>query len=66
MLISNFSIDSTAETEFYGRLINHSRRIPNCESELLSINSSPVMIIKAKRDINPGEIISHKFVMHLK
>ena len=55
-MFNYFSIDATRETRFYGRLLNHSCKKPNCETELLTINHAPVLIIKAARDIQPGEI----------
>ena len=46
-------IDSTEDTGRYGRLINHSRKAPNCKSRLFILNDIPHLIFIALNDIKP-------------
>ena len=49
------SMDVTAETGRYRRLLNHSRRAPNLRTDSVAIHGAPSMILQAKRNINAGE-----------
>ena len=49
-----FSIDATAETGRYGRLVNHSRKTPNLLPTVIMNGESPRLLLIAKRDIEPG------------
>ena len=51
---SKFCIDATCESERFGRLINHSRRKPNCIIQKIVVNEIPRLIMIAKYDIGPG------------
>ena len=56
-----YCIDATAETNRRGRLINHSRRKPNCHTEVVEINDCPCLIIKALRDLDIGEELLYDY-----
>jgi len=52
-----YCIDATAESPFYGRLLNHSCKVPNCATKPLDMEDpiDPVrLIIYAKEDIPSG------------
>lgn len=61
----NFCIDATAESGRLGRLLNHSRRNPNCCTKLVWIPSSkqlePHLVINAKQDIIAGEELTYDY-----
>lgn len=46
-----FCVDATAETGRFGRLINHSRKAPNCGTKLVVVGQIPRLVIFAKKDI---------------
>ena len=48
-----FCIDATEETGRYGRLINHSRKNPNCVMKVVMLHEQevPHLILLAKQDI---------------
>ena len=47
-------VDSTEETKRYGRLINHSKKNPNCKIKVVVFKNIPRLIIQAKTDILAG------------
>jgi histone-lysine N-methyltransferase SETD8 len=47
-------IDATVDTGRYGRLINHSRKTPNCKSRLFIWNDTPHLVFFALTDIGEG------------
>ena len=47
-------IDATDESERYGRLINHSMKLPNCLSKVVILEGKPRLIFVAKTDIAAG------------
>ena len=49
-----FSIDATAESGRLGRLVNHSRLAPNCQTKVVMVRDVPRLILIAKTDIEPG------------
>ena len=51
-----FSIDATAESGRYGRLLNHSRLTPNCITKVIQIEKQeqPRLVLIAKCDIEAG------------
>ena len=49
-----FSIDATAESGRYGRLLNHSRQNPNCVTKVVMLGDTPRLILVARQDIQPG------------
>ena len=61
----NFCIDATAESGRLGRLLNHSRRNPNCCTKLVWVPSSkqlePHLVINAKQDIVKGEELTYDY-----
>ena len=56
----NYCIDSTNESIFKGRLINHSRW-GNCEPRLLTVAKYPAIILQATRDIDKGEELLYDY-----
>ncbi|XP_009860530.2 histone-lysine N-methyltransferase set-1 [Ciona intestinalis] len=65
---TNYCIDATAESGRLGRLLNHSRRSPNCLTRLVWVptlhNSKkelPHLVIVAKRDIDQGEELTYDY-----
>ena len=46
-----FSIDATQETGRFGRLVNHSRKAPNCIPKVFTLNDEPRVILVARHDI---------------
>lgn len=56
-----FCVDATAETGRLGRLVNHSRRRPNCKTKVLGINGLPRLILIASRNIAIGEEILYDY-----
>lgn len=54
-------VDATAETEFKGRLINHSYLKPNLKSKVIELPNSIHLCLFAKRDIQIGEELSYDY-----
>jgi histone-lysine N-methyltransferase SETD8 len=54
-------VDATAETEFKGRLINHSYLNPNLRSRVIELPNSIHLCLFAKRDIQIGEELSYDY-----
>ena len=50
----SYCIDATAESGRYGRLVNHSMKIPNCVTEVVMLGTEPRLILVAKQDIEPN------------
>ena len=50
----NFSIDATAETGRFGRLVNHSRVHPNCTTKVVMLDKVPRLVLIAKFDVDAG------------
>ena len=48
-------IDATVDTGRFGRLVNHSRKNPNCQTRVCRIEGGPRLILFAKKDINEGD-----------
>lgn len=57
----NYCVDATAESEFYGRLVNHSRRRPNCVVKVVEVKGKPHLVLLALRDIDIGEEILYDY-----
>jgi len=49
-----YCIDATAESGRLGRLVNHSRLAPNCQTKVVMVRDVPRLILIAKTDIEPG------------
>nr|XP_039266648.1 N-lysine methyltransferase KMT5A-A-like [Styela clava] len=63
---TNYCVDATVESGRLGRLLNHSRKNPNCKTKLVSMpgvksNAGPRLVIVAKRDINAGEELTYDY-----
>ena len=54
-------LDATKETHHLGRLLNHSRLKPNCETKVFNYRGTPHLIILAARDIAPGEELLYDY-----
>ena len=50
------SIDATKETGRLGRLVNHSRLIPNLQTKIVMLKGIPRLILVAKRDVEAGKL----------
>ena len=66
MLFNLISIDATAESGRLGRLLNHSRKNPNCHTRLVWIpdgigEQRPHLVIMAKRDIDKDEELLYDY-----
>lgn len=54
-------VDATKPTCRYGRLINHSRKAPNCKTKVFENGGLPHLIFVALRDIQPNEEILYDY-----
>ncbi|CAG2114098.1 unnamed protein product [Medioppia subpectinata] len=54
-------IDATKPSGRFGRLINHSRKTPNCKTKLVESNGRPHLVFIALRDINQSEEILYDY-----
>ncbi|PAA73549.1 hypothetical protein BOX15_Mlig001029g3, partial [Macrostomum lignano] len=54
-------VDATAESPYYGRLLNHSRLAPNCYTKVVCIGDRTHLCLFAKRDISPGEELVYDY-----
>lgn len=57
----SWCVDATKPTGRIGRLINHSRKSPNCKTKLFILNEKPHLIFIALKDINPNEEILYDY-----
>lgn len=63
----NYCVDATVETGRLGRLLNHSKKNPNCKTKLIDVpnkksgGSMPRLIIVAKKDIMAGEELTYDY-----
>lgn len=58
---TNWCIDATKPTGRYGRLINHSRKSPNCKTIIFEHKQIPHLIFIALKDIQPNEEILYDY-----
>lgn len=49
-----YCIDATSESGRLGRLVNHSRITPNCQTKVVMVRDVPRLILVAKMDIEAG------------
>ncbi|KAI2811231.1 hypothetical protein RDWZM_003910 [Blomia tropicalis] len=54
-------VDATLPSGRLGRLINHSRKAPNCKTTIFEHNGQPHLIFIALRDIEVGEEILYDY-----
>jgi histone-lysine N-methyltransferase SETD8 len=54
-------LDATIPSGRIGRLINHSRKSPNCRTKLFVLNNKPHLIFLALRDIMPNEELLYDY-----
>ncbi len=50
-----FSVDATEDTGRLGRLVNHSKTMPNLKPIVMGLKNAPRLVLFAKQDINVGE-----------
>jgi histone-lysine N-methyltransferase SETD8 len=58
---NKFCIDATEESGRYGRLLNHSRRTPNCFTKVVMLSNTPRLIFLAKDDIKAGQELTYDY-----
>ncbi|XP_063719128.1 N-lysine methyltransferase KMT5A-B-like [Symsagittifera roscoffensis] len=60
---TRYCIDATKELESfgYGRLLNHSRKHPNCRTKAIWVKGEPKLILIANRTINEGEELLYDY-----
>lgn len=56
-----YCLDATEPTYRLGRLVNHSRKRPNCKMEIFPHTEKPYLILTAIRDIEPNEEILYDY-----
>lgn len=56
-----YCLDATEPTHRLGRLVNHSRKKPNCKMEIFSYNNKPYLILTAIRDIESNEELLYDY-----
>ena len=49
-----FCVDATVESGRYGRLLNHSRKYPNCITKVVMFEDTPRLILVARQDLPKG------------
>lgn len=54
-------VDATSETDFKGRLVNHSYLNPNLKSRVVELPNSIHLCLFAKRDIKIGEELLYDY-----
>ena len=58
---TQWCIDATEETEYMGRLINHSRKNPNLLTKVVEVDHLPHLTLIAKRDLIDGEELLYDY-----
>lgn len=56
-----YCLDATEPTKRLGRLVNHSRKRPNCKMEIFPHKNKPYLILTAIRDIEPNEELLYDY-----
>lgn len=56
-----YCLDATEPTCRLGRLVNHSRKKPNCKMEIFTHENKPYLILTAIRDIEPNEELLYDY-----
>lgn len=56
-----YCLDATEPSKRLGRLVNHSRKKPNCKMEIFSHDNKPFLILTAIRDIDPNEELLYDY-----
>lgn len=56
-----YCLDATEPTFRLGRLVNHSRKKPNCKMEIFINNNKPYLILTAIRDIDTNEELLYDY-----
>lgn len=56
-----YCLDATEPTRRLGRLVNHSRKRPNCKMEIFTHENKPYLILTAIKDIQPNEELLYDY-----
>lgn len=56
-----YCLDATKPTNRLGRLVNHSRKRPNCKMEIFPHDNKPYLILTAIRDIETNEELLYDY-----
>lgn len=56
-----YCLDATEPTRRLGRLVNHSRKKPNCKMEIFTHDNKPFLILTAIRDIETNEELLYDY-----
>jgi len=56
-----FCVDASWESGRFGRLVNHSKKRPNCEVRVEMVNDEPHLILVAAEDIGVGVEITYNY-----
>lgn len=56
-----YCLDATEPTNRLGRLVNHSRKRPNCKMEIFSHDNKPYLILTAIKDIEKNEELLYDY-----
>uniref|UniRef100_A0A915KRN0 [histone H4]-lysine(20) N-methyltransferase n=1 Tax=Romanomermis culicivorax TaxID=13658 RepID=A0A915KRN0_ROMCU len=56
-----YCVDATAETPYFGRLVNHSYKKPNCAAKVVEVGGVPRLILTALRTIDVGEELLYNY-----
>ena len=54
-------MDATRDNGRFGRLLNHSKTVPNVTTKLLEVAGQPYLCLVAARDIQPGEELEYDY-----
>ena len=57
----HWCVDATKPSSRFGRLINHSRKFPNCKTQIFVYQKKPRLIFIALRDIKPNEELLYDY-----
>lgn len=61
MTLCNCSIDATKDDHRYGRMVNHSKKVPNALLKVFTINGVPRLCLMALRNIQIGEELLYDY-----
>ena len=61
MDLCNCSIDATEDDHRYGRMVNHSKKVPNVSPKVFTIDGVPRLCLMALRNIGIGEELLYDY-----
>lgn len=56
-----YCLDATEPTSRLGRLVNHSRKRPNCKMEIFTHDNKPYLILTAIKNIEPNDELLYDY-----